>query len=84
MFFSFHPDSQYHRRTLQRVNVGKDRGIDLTGRAGYLRCQFRTQMAIDAIGSQLRKLVYIMLWALGLFLISLIPCRSISFHRCYG
>ena len=30
-------------------------------------------MAIDAIGSQLRKLVYILLWALGLFLISLIP-----------
>ena len=34
---------------------------------GFLR------MAIDAIGSQLRKLVYILLWASGLFLISLIP-----------
>ena len=32
-----------------------------------------TRMALDAIGSQLRKLVYILLWALGLFLISLIP-----------
>ena len=31
------------------------------------------QMAIDAIGSQLRKLVYILLWMLGLFLVSLIP-----------
>ena len=32
-----------------------------------------TRMALDAIGSQLRKLVYILLWALGLFLFSLIP-----------
>ena len=31
------------------------------------------QMAIDSIGSQFRKLLYIMLWALGLFLICLIP-----------
>ena len=31
------------------------------------------QMAIDSIGSQLGKLGYIMLWALGLFLVSLIP-----------
>jgi len=31
------------------------------------------QMALDAIGSQLRKLVYIALWALGLFLVTLIP-----------
>ena len=31
------------------------------------------RMALDAIGSQLRKLVYILLWALGLFLVSLIP-----------
>ena len=32
-----------------------------------------SRMALDAIGSQLRKLVYILLWALGLFLVSLIP-----------
>ena len=31
------------------------------------------KMAIDAIASQLGKLVYILLWALGLFLVSLIP-----------
>jgi uncharacterized protein involved in cysteine biosynthesis len=31
------------------------------------------RMAIDAITSQLGKLVYILLWVLGLFLISLIP-----------
>ena len=44
----------------------------LTGRpvssdAGFVR------MALDAIGSQLRKLVYIGLWAAGLLLITLIP-----------
>lgn len=32
-----------------------------------------TRMALDAISSQLRKLIYILLWALGLFLISFIP-----------
>jgi CysZ protein len=32
-----------------------------------------TRMALDAIGSQLGKLVYILLWALGLFLVSLVP-----------
>ncbi len=31
------------------------------------------RMAIDAVGSQIRKLFYIMIWALGLFLVSLIP-----------
>ena len=35
------------------------------------------KMAIDAIGSQLRKLLYIGLWALGLFLVSLIPVVNI-------
>ncbi|MDH3762470.1 MAG: sulfate transporter CysZ [Gammaproteobacteria bacterium] len=44
----------------------------LTGRPVSSDVSF-VQMAIDAIGSQLRKLVYIMLWALGLFLVSLIP-----------
>lgn len=44
----------------------------LTGRPVSSDISFM-QMAIDAIGSQLRKLVYIMLWALGLFLVSLIP-----------
>ena len=48
----------------------------LTGRPVSSDISFM-QMAIDAIGSQLRKLVYIMLWALGLFLISLIPLVNI-------
>ena len=46
--------------------------IHLTGKAPSSNVSF-AQMALDAIGSQLRKLVYILLWALGLFLISLIP-----------
>jgi CysZ protein len=46
--------------------------IHLTGKALSSNVSF-AQMALDAIGSQLRKLVYILLWALGLFLISLIP-----------
>ncbi|MBT8435141.1 MAG: sulfate transporter CysZ, partial [Gammaproteobacteria bacterium] len=46
--------------------------IELTGKAVTSNVSF-ARMAIDAIGSQLRKLVYIMFWALGLFLVSLIP-----------
>ena len=46
--------------------------IYLTGKAPSSNVSF-AKMALDAIGSQLRKLVYILLWALGLFLISLIP-----------
>jgi CysZ protein len=36
------------------------------------------QVVVDSIGSQLRKLVYIMLWALGLFLFSLIPVLNLA------
>ena len=36
------------------------------------------QMALASIGSQLRKLGYIALWALGLFLISLIPIINLA------
>ncbi|MCG6891085.1 MAG: sulfate transporter CysZ [Gammaproteobacteria bacterium] len=46
--------------------------IYLTGKAPSTNVSF-ARMALDAIGSQLHKLVYIMLWALALFLISLIP-----------
>ena len=46
--------------------------IHLTGKALSSNVSF-ARMALDAIGSQLRKLVYILLWASGLFLISLIP-----------
>ncbi len=44
----------------------------LTGQAVSSDVSF-ARMAIDAFSSQLRKLVYIGLWALGLFLVSLIP-----------
>jgi len=46
--------------------------IHLTGRAPSSAVSF-ANMALGAIRSQLGKLVYILLWALGLFLISLIP-----------
>ena len=35
------------------------------------------QMALDAIRSQLGKLVYILLWAAGLFLVSLVPVLNL-------
>ena len=44
----------------------------LTGQAVSSDVSF-ARMAIDAFSSQLRKLVYIGLWALGLFLVTLIP-----------
>ncbi len=44
----------------------------LTGRPPSSEIGFM-QMAVDAIGSQLRKLGYIALWALGLLQVSLIP-----------
>ena len=46
--------------------------IHLTGQAVSSEVSF-ARMAIDSILSQLRKLVYIGLWALGLFLVTLIP-----------
>jgi len=46
--------------------------IHLTGRAPSSDVSF-AQMALDSIRSQLGKLLYIMLWALALFLLSLIP-----------
>ncbi len=51
--------------------------MQLTGKAPSSEISF-TQMAIDAIGSQLRKLLYIALWALGLFLVSLIPLVNLA------
>ena len=46
--------------------------IMLTGSAVSSEVSF-ARMALDAFSSQLRKLLYIALWALGLFLVSLIP-----------
>ena len=46
--------------------------MHLTGRAVSSNISF-ARMAVDAIGSQFGKLFYILLWALGLFLFSLIP-----------
>ena len=49
---------------------------ELTGRPVSSDISFM-RMAIDTIRSQLGKLLYIMLWALGLFLVSLIPVINI-------
>jgi CysZ protein len=46
--------------------------MHLTGKAPSSSVSF-AKMAVDAIRSQLGKLVYILLWALGLVLVSLIP-----------
>ena len=71
VFFSFTPVANIVAAPFNALMSEKIE-IELTGKAVSSEISF-TRMAIDAIGSQLRKLVYIMFWALGLFLVSLIP-----------
>ncbi len=71
VFFSFTPVANIVAAPFNALMSEKIE-IALTGKAVSSEISF-TRMAIDAIGSQLRKLVYIMFWALGLFLVSLIP-----------
>ena len=71
VFFSFTPLANIVAAPFNALMSEKIE-IYLTGKALSSNVSFG-KMAIDAIGSQLRKLVYILLWALGLFLISLIP-----------
>ncbi len=71
VFFSFTPIANIIAAPFNALMSEKIEA-ELTGKAVSSNISF-TRMAIDAIGSQLRKLVYIMLWALGLFLVSLIP-----------
>ena len=71
VFFSFTPIANIVAAPFNALMSEKIE-IYLTGKAPSSNISF-TKMALDAIGSQLRKLVYILLWALGLFLISLIP-----------
>ena len=71
VFFTFTPVANIVAAPFNALMAEKIE-IHLTGKAPSSDISF-AKMAIDAIGSQLRKLVYIMLWALGLFLISLIP-----------
>jgi CysZ protein len=71
VFFSFTPIANIVAAPFNALMSEKIE-IHLTGKALSSNVSFG-KMAVDAIGSQLRKLVYILLWALGLFLISLIP-----------
>ena len=71
VFFSFTPIANIVAAPFNALMSEKIE-IELTGKAVSSDISF-ARMAIDAIGSQLRKLVYIMFWALGLFLVSLIP-----------
>ena len=71
VFFSFTPVANIVAAPFNALMSEKIE-IHLTGRAPSSDISF-ARMALDAIGSQMRKLVYILLWALGLFLISLIP-----------
>lgn len=75
VFFAFTPVANVIAAPFNALMSEKIEEI-LTGKpvasdTGFLR------MAIDAILSQLGKLLYIMLWALGLFLFSLIPVINI-------
>jgi len=71
VFFSFTPIANIVAAPFNALMSEKIE-IELTGKAASSNISF-ARMAIDSIGSQLRKLVYIMFWALGLFLVSLIP-----------
>jgi CysZ protein len=71
VFFSFTPVANIVAAPFNALMAEKIE-IYLTGKAPSTNVSF-AKMALDAIGSQLRKLVYIMLWALALFIISLIP-----------
>ena len=71
VFFSFTPIANIIAAPFNALMSEKIE-IELTGKAASSNISF-ARMAVDAIGSQLRKLVYIMFWALGLFLVSLIP-----------
>jgi len=75
VFFSFTPVANIVAAPFNALMSEKIE-IALTGKAVSSEISF-TRMAIDAIGSQLRKLVYIMFWALGLFLVSLIPVLNL-------
>jgi CysZ protein len=71
VFFSFTPVANIIAAPFNALMSEKIESM-LTGRPIASDISF-AQMAINAIGSQLRKLLYIMLWAAGLLLVSLIP-----------
>jgi CysZ protein len=76
VFFSFTPVANIVAAPFNALMSEKIE-IYLTGKAPSSDISF-AKMALDAIASQLRKLVYILLWALGLFLVSLIPVINLA------
>lgn len=71
VFFSFTPVANIVAAPFNALMAEKIE-MHLTGQAPTSGVSF-ARMALDAIKSQLGKLLYILLWALGLLLISLIP-----------
>ncbi len=71
LFFAFTPVANIIAAPFNALMSEKIEAV-LTGRPVSSEIGFM-KMAIDAISSQLRKLAYIGLWALGLFLVSFIP-----------
>lgn len=71
VFFTFTPVANLIAAPFNALMAEKIEEM-LTGKPVASDVSF-ARMAIDAIGSQLGKLVYILLWAIGLFLFSLIP-----------
>ncbi|MFT5400341.1 MAG: CysZ protein [Gammaproteobacteria bacterium] len=71
VFFTFTPIANIVAAPFNAL-MSEKLEVLLTGEAVSSETSF-LDMAIASIGSQLRKLVYIMLWGLGLFLFSLIP-----------
>lgn len=71
VFFTFTPVANIIAAPFNALMAEKIE-IHLTGSAISSNISF-ARMAVDAIRSQFGKLVYILLWALGLFLVTLIP-----------
>ena len=71
VFFAFTPVANIIAAPFNALMAEKIE-VHLLGSAVSSDISF-TRMALDAISSQLRKLVYILLWALGLSLVSFIP-----------
>lgn len=75
VFFAFTPVANIVAAPFNALMAEKIE-THLTGKPPSSEVGF-LKMAIDAIASQLRKLLYIALWGLGLFLVTLIPVVNI-------
>ena len=76
VFFTFTPVANIIAAPFNALMAEKLE-MHLTGSAISSNVSF-ARMAVDAIRSQLGKLFYILLWALGLFLVTLIPLVNLA------